>query len=71
MPPDYFDSLAAIPDDFHVVRLNSQAPGFGDDVEFMNNLAEVGGRAFEIVREIERVRAANRAVRERLVNASR
>jgi hypothetical protein len=71
LPPGDFESLSAIPDNFHVVRLHSPVSTIGDDIEFMNDLGEVGGRAFELAGEIDRVRAANRIVHARLTNANR
>ncbi len=70
-PPAEFDSLSSLPDDFHVVRLISTPDMMDTDIEFMNDLAEQGLRAFELVTEIDRVRAANRALRERLGPALR
>jgi hypothetical protein len=70
-PPAEFDSLSSLPDDFHVVRLYSTPDVMVTDIEFMNDLAEQGLRAFELVREIDRVRAANRALRDRVVQSIR
>lgn len=36
----------------------------------MNDIAEVGGRGFELIVEIDRVRTANREVHERILKAS-
>lgn len=70
LPPGEFESLSAIPDDFHVVRLRSPISALGEDIEFMNDLAEVGGRGFELAGEIDRVRATNRDAQERIANAN-
>ena len=64
LPPDEFDSLALVPDGFHVVRLYSPMSTIGEDVVFMNDLAEFGGRGFQLVGEIDRVRNANREVHD-------
>ncbi len=70
LPPGEFDSLTSIPDDFHVVRLYSPISALGEDIEFMNDIAEVGGRGFELVVEIDRVRTANREVHESILDAN-
>lgn len=70
-PPAEFGSLSSLPDDFHVVRLHSTLDMIDADIEFMNDLREQGLRAFELVAEIDRVRATNRALRERVVRAIR
>lgn len=70
LPPDEFDTLTSIPDDLHVSRLDSPIPALAEDVEFMNYLAEVGGRGFELVGEIDRIRTANREVHGKILNAS-
>jgi hypothetical protein len=67
LPPDEFDSLMAIPADFHVARLNAPVATIGEDIELMNNLAELGGRGFELVKEIDRLRETNRELQARLV----
>lgn len=66
MPPHEFDSLSSIPDDFHVARLYSPVSVLAEDIEFMNDIAEVGGRGFELIVEIDRVRTANRQVKDRI-----
>lgn len=63
MPPEEFDSLSLIPQDFHAVRLLSDPTEMAADIEFMNDIAEQGARAFELVAEIDRVKSANRAAR--------
>ena len=70
LPPNEFDSLSSIPDDFHVVRLYSPISVLAEDIEFMNDLAEVGGRGFELIVEIDRVRTANRQVHDLILVAS-
>lgn len=69
LPPSDFDTLTAIPDDFHVVRLHSPLSVLSEDIEFMNDIAEVGGRGFELVMEIDRVRSANREVHDKILGA--
>ncbi|MDH3275043.1 MAG: hypothetical protein OEM99_10950 [Gammaproteobacteria bacterium] len=69
-PPGEFDSLGAIPDDFHVVRMYSPLSTIAEDIEFMNDMAEVGGRGFELVVEIDRVRLANRDIHAKLIRAT-
>lgn len=69
-PPGEFDSLSAIPDDFHVVRMYSPLSTIAEDIEFMNDMAEVGGRGFELVAEIDRVRSANRDIHAKLIRAT-
>jgi len=69
-PSNEFDTLSSIPDDFHVVRLNAPISSFAEDVEFMNDMAEVGVRGFELIVEIDRVRTANRDVRDRILSSS-
>jgi hypothetical protein len=66
LPPSQFDSLSSFPDDFHVVRLYTPVSALGEDIEFMNDIAEIGGRGFELIGEIDRVRTANREVHERI-----
>jgi hypothetical protein len=70
LPPEEFGSLSSFPDDFNVVRLKSDMSIIGEDVELMNDIAEIGGRGFELVIQIDRVQAANREVHEKLVNTS-
>lgn len=62
LPPDEFDSLISVPDDFNVVRLRSPMSAIDADLELMNFIAEIGGRGFELVGQIDRVRNANREV---------
>ncbi len=68
-PPGEFGALSSIPDDFHVVRMSTPLPTIAEDIEFMNDIAEVGGRGFELVVEIDRVRSANRDIHAKLVGA--
>lgn len=68
-PPGQFDSLRSIPDDFHIVRMYTPLSTIAGDIEFMNNLAETGGRGFELVAEIDRVRSANRDIHAKLIKA--
>jgi hypothetical protein len=70
LPPDEFGTLSSVPDDFNVVRSKSRLSDIGEDVELMNDIAEIGSRGFELVGQIDRVRAANRDVYEKLVNAN-
>lgn len=70
LPPDEFDSLSSIPDDFHVARLYSPISVLAEDIEFMNDVAELGGRGFELIVEIDRVRTTNRQVHDRILVAS-
>ena len=70
LPPNAFDSLSSLPDDFHVVRLYSPISTLAEDIEFMNDIAEIGGRGFELIVEIDRVRTANREVHERILQTS-
>ena len=69
LPPQEFDSLSSVPDDFHVARVHSPEAALAEDIEFMNDIAEVGGRGFELIAEIDRVRAANRRVKDRILVA--
>jgi hypothetical protein len=70
LPPGEFDSLSSIPDDFHVVRAYSSVSTLGKDIEFMNDIAEIGGRGFELTIQIDQVRTANREVHELIISAS-
>jgi len=70
LPPDEFDSLYPIPDDLHLVRLDSSISALAENIEFMNDIAEIGGRGFELVGQIDRVRTANREVHESIIGAS-
>jgi len=69
-PPNEFKSPSSIPDDFHVVRLLSPLSVLAEDIEFMNDIAEIGARGFELIVEIDRVRTANREVDNRFFGAS-
>jgi hypothetical protein len=69
-PPDEFGSLSSIPDDLHISRLFSPIPKLAEDIEFMNDIAEVGGRGFELIGQIDQVRAANREIRDKILSAS-
>ena len=70
LPPEEFGSLSSVPDDFDVVRSKSRTSTIGEDVELMNDIAEIGRRGFELVAQIDRLQAANREVHEKLVNAN-
>ena len=69
LPPHEFGSLSSIPDDFHVARIYSPISVVAEDIELMNDIAEVGGRGFELIVEINRVRTANRRVRDQILAA--
>jgi len=68
-PQNEFDSLSAFPDDMRLVRLYSPVSALAEDIEFMNDIAEIGSRAFELIGQIDRVRTANREVHETILAA--
>jgi len=65
MPAEEFQSLRDVPEDFNVARLVTPIEELHNDWAFMNDLSELGGRAFELVHEIERVQGLNRSLYER------
>ena len=67
LPPEEFTDLTMVPADFDVARLRPTTPGLADDISFVNSIAEVGGRGFELVGEIDRIKQLNRSLRTRLV----
>jgi hypothetical protein len=66
MPPEEFDELWPPPEGLNFARLHTGLAELHDDVEFQNDLAEVGARSFELLDEIDRITAENRMLRNEL-----
>ena len=65
-PSDLFKTLAFPPSDLQVSKLVTLVSEFKNDIEFMNDIAEVGARGFELISEIEQLQRENRDLREEL-----
>jgi hypothetical protein len=63
MPVEEFDELWPLPEDMSLARLHSPLAELQQDIEFLNDVTEVGARSFELLEEIERMAAENRMLR--------
>ncbi len=66
LPPEEFDLLWPLPDDFHLARLLTSLSELHDDVSFLNEIAEIGARGFELLGEIDRLETENRKLWDEL-----
>ena len=66
LPPEEFDALWPLPDDFHLARLLTPLSELSDDVRFLNEIAEIGARGFELLDQIDRLETENRELRDEL-----
>ena len=65
-PPERFDTLRQSPDDPVVTKLLVPISQIREDVELMNDIAEVGARGFLIVSCIKHIEEPNMIMRENL-----
>ena len=66
LPAEEFEALWPLPDDLRFAKLLTPFSELRDDVSFMNDIAEVGARGFELLDEIKRLETENGKLREEL-----
>ena len=64
LPPERASSLLSPPDGGHWTTLIAPVSGGADDVDFLNNLSEVGARGAEILGVIDALKTQNIAIQE-------
>jgi len=64
LPPERSTSLSSAPDGGHWTSLISPISDGADDVNFLNDLAEFGARAFEMLSVIDALKTQNIAIQE-------
>jgi hypothetical protein len=65
-PVEKFNTFGTVPSDMRFSKLVTPVSEYRKDIAFMNDIAEVAGRGFELMGEIDKLKRENRTLRDEL-----